>query len=154
MCALSAPAESRPLLSGAALLAIYMQAVNISLPNAAVLHIHGSLSMTDDDIGWVFSSYIMASAMVMPMTRWLGRPPTGAPSPTSGRSANVLAAARVARTLGVQVVALTGRLGGDLAGLADVAIRVPADATDEVQERHLPVYHALCTAVETSLFSA
>lgn len=71
MCALSAPAESRPLLSGAALLAIYMQAVNISLPNAAVLHIQGSLSMTDDEIGWVFSSYIMASAMVMPMTRWL-----------------------------------------------------------------------------------
>ncbi|NIJ34790.1 MFS transporter [Sphingomonas oligoaromativorans] len=71
MPALSAPAEGRPLLSGAALLAIYMQAVNISLPNAAVLHIQGSLSMTDDEIGWVFSSYIMASAMVMPMTRWL-----------------------------------------------------------------------------------
>jgi DHA2 family multidrug resistance protein len=71
MRALSAPAEGRPLLSGAALLAIYMQAVNISLPNAAVLHIQGSLSMTDDEIGWVFSSYIMASAMVMPMTRWL-----------------------------------------------------------------------------------
>lgn len=71
MPALSAPAEGRPLLSGATLLAIYMQAVNISLPNAAVLHIQGSLSMTDDEIGWVFSSYIMASAMVMPMTRWL-----------------------------------------------------------------------------------
>ncbi|MGN6124212.1 MAG: DHA2 family efflux MFS transporter permease subunit [Sphingomonas oligoaromativorans] len=71
MPALSAPAEGRPLLSGAALLAIYIQAVNISLPNAAVLHIQGSLSMTDDEIGWVFSSYIMASAMVMPMTRWL-----------------------------------------------------------------------------------
>jgi DHA2 family multidrug resistance protein len=69
--ALESPAEARSLLSIAALLTIYMQAVNISLPNSAVLHIQGGLSMTDDEIGWVFSSYIMASAMVMPMTRWL-----------------------------------------------------------------------------------
>ena len=51
----------------AALLATYMQAVNISLPNAAVLHIQGGLSMTDDEIGWVFTSYIAASAIVMPL---------------------------------------------------------------------------------------
>jgi MFS transporter, DHA2 family, multidrug resistance protein len=60
----------RPL-AAAALLATFMQAVNISLPNAAVLHIQGALSMTDDEIGWVFSSYIAASAIVMPMTQWL-----------------------------------------------------------------------------------
>jgi DHA2 family multidrug resistance protein len=55
----------------AALLATFMQAVNISLPNAAVLHIQGSLSMTDDEIGWIFTSYIAASAIVMPMMHWL-----------------------------------------------------------------------------------
>lgn len=55
----------------AALLATYMQAVNISLPNAAVLHIQGGLSMTDDEIGWVFTSYIAASAIVLPMMHWL-----------------------------------------------------------------------------------
>lgn len=55
----------------AALLATYMQAVNISIPNAAVLHIQGGLSMTDDEIGWVFTSYIAASAIVMPMMHWL-----------------------------------------------------------------------------------
>jgi DHA2 family multidrug resistance protein len=55
----------------AALLATFMQAVNISLPNAAVLHVGGALSMTDDEIGWVFTSYIAASAIVMPMTHWL-----------------------------------------------------------------------------------
>lgn len=53
------------------LLATYMQAVNISLPNAAVLHVQGGLSMTDDEAGWVFSSYIAATAIVMPMTHWL-----------------------------------------------------------------------------------
>ena len=55
----------------AGVLATFMQAINISLPNAAVLHIQAALSMTDDEIGWVFTSYLAASALVMPMTRWL-----------------------------------------------------------------------------------
>jgi DHA2 family multidrug resistance protein len=55
----------------AALLGTYMQAVNISLPNAALLYLQGTLSMSDDEVGWVFTSYIAASAIVLPMTRWL-----------------------------------------------------------------------------------
>ncbi|MDB5686149.1 MAG: putative efflux pump protein [Rhizorhabdus sp.] len=56
---------------GAAMLATYMQAVAISIPNAAVFHIGGSLSMADDEIGWLFTSYIVASAVVAPLARWL-----------------------------------------------------------------------------------
>jgi len=52
-------------------LATYMQAVNITLPNAAVLHMQGALSMANDELGWVFTAYIAASVIVMPMTRWL-----------------------------------------------------------------------------------
>ena len=55
----------------AALMATYMQAVNISLPNAALPHIQGTLSMTLDEVGWVFTAYMAASAVTMPMTRWL-----------------------------------------------------------------------------------
>jgi DHA2 family multidrug resistance protein len=55
----------------AALIATYMQAVNISIPNAALPHIQGTLSMADDEAGWVFSSYIAASAVVAPMSNWL-----------------------------------------------------------------------------------
>jgi MFS transporter, DHA2 family, multidrug resistance protein len=55
----------------AALMATYMQAVNISLPNAALPHIQGTLSMADDEVGWIFTSYIAASAVVMPMSQWL-----------------------------------------------------------------------------------
>jgi DHA2 family multidrug resistance protein len=58
-------------ISLAALLATYLQAVNISLPNAALPHIQGTLSMSDDEVGWIFSSYIAASAVVMSLTRWL-----------------------------------------------------------------------------------
>jgi DHA2 family multidrug resistance protein len=48
-----------------------MQAVTISLPNAALLHIQGTLSMADDEVGWVFTSYIAASAITMPTAGWL-----------------------------------------------------------------------------------
>jgi len=66
----AAPTSQRAI-TVAALLATYMQAVNISLPNAAALHMQGTLSMADDEVGWVFSSYIAASVIIMPMTRWL-----------------------------------------------------------------------------------
>lgn len=55
----------------AALMATYMEAVNISLPNAALPHIQGTLSMGNDEVGWVFTAYIAAGAAVMPMARWL-----------------------------------------------------------------------------------
>ncbi len=55
----------------AALMASFMQAVALSLPNAALLYLQGTLSMSDDEVGWVFTSYIAASLITMPMTRWL-----------------------------------------------------------------------------------
>ncbi len=58
-------------LTVAALLATYLQAVNITLPNAAVPYMQGALSMSLDEVGWIFTSYITASIVVMPMTRWL-----------------------------------------------------------------------------------
>jgi len=67
---------------------------------------------------------------------------------TSGRSANVVAAARAGRALGVHVVALTGRDGGELAAAAELAIRVPSDATPRIQEGHLLVLHTLAELVE------
>jgi DHA2 family multidrug resistance protein len=58
-------------ISAAALLATYMQAVNISVPNAALPHIQATLSMANDEVGWVFSSYVAASAVTMSITQWL-----------------------------------------------------------------------------------
>jgi DHA2 family multidrug resistance protein len=55
----------------AALLATFLQAVTISLPNAALLYIQGTLSMSDDEVGWIFTSYITASVTTMTMARWL-----------------------------------------------------------------------------------
>ncbi len=63
--------DSHRTLSLAAFMATYMQAVNISLPNAALPHIQGALSMATDEVGWVFSAYIAASAVVMSVANWL-----------------------------------------------------------------------------------
>jgi len=67
----STAAEGRRAIVVAALMASFMQAVCLSLPNAALLYIQGTLSMADDEVGWVFTSYIAASVITMPMTRWL-----------------------------------------------------------------------------------
>jgi D-sedoheptulose 7-phosphate isomerase len=65
---------------------------------------------------------------------------------TSGCSPNVLAAARMARSLGVSCWAMTGPGPNDLAGLADDALCVAAPDTATVQEVHLVAIHALCAA--------
>lgn len=65
------PFDGRRAVTVAALMAAYMEAVNISLPNAALPHIQGTLSMANDEAGWVFTAYIAAGAVVVPMTRWL-----------------------------------------------------------------------------------
>jgi phosphoheptose isomerase len=72
---------------------------------------------------------------------------------TSGTSANVLPALRTARALGLRTLGLTGPAGGQLAGLCDVLVYVPGDTTPQIQELHLPVYHALCLAIEAERFS-
>ncbi|MDR3486714.1 MAG: MDR family MFS transporter [Bradyrhizobium sp.] len=67
----SAAVNGHRAITVAALMATYMEAVNISLPNAALPHIQGTLSMADDEVGWVFTAYIASGAAVMPMARWL-----------------------------------------------------------------------------------
>ncbi|MBA1146107.1 phosphoheptose isomerase [Ectothiorhodospiraceae bacterium WFHF3C12] len=75
---------------------------------------------------------------------------------TSGNSANVSAAVRAAHERGMHVVALTGREGGEMAGLmaeGDVEIRVPAQVTARIQEVHLLVIHCLCDLIDQHLFN-
>ena len=70
---------------------------------------------------------------------------------TSGNSENILAAAERGREIGTVTIALTGRSGGRLAALADLALRVPADDTPRIQEMHLLIDHCLCEVVERLL---
>lgn len=71
---------------------------------------------------------------------------------TSGNSKNIMSATVVARAVGIKVIGLTGKNGGELAKVADVSIRVPETETYLIQELHLPVYHCLCMMLEDRFF--
>ena len=74
---------------------------------------------------------------------------------TSGNSANVMAAMEAARDRDMRIVALTGRDGGQMAGMlteGDVHICVPHERTARIQEVHLLVIHCLCDGIDVALF--
>lgn len=70
---------------------------------------------------------------------------------TSGESRNVLRAITAARDNDMPVVALTGRDGGEIAGVltpTDVELRVPSDRTIRIQEVHILIIHSLCDLID------
>lgn len=72
---------------------------------------------------------------------------------TSGNSANVLNAIRVANDMGVKTIGMTGAGGGKIGEVATVTIKAPATETYKIQEYHLPIYHYLCAKTEETFFS-
>lgn len=71
---------------------------------------------------------------------------------TSGNSKNIMQAVDAARKKGMQVVLLSGKDGGKLAGTADVEIRVPHFGyADRIQEIHIKVIHILIQQIEAGL---
>lgn len=70
---------------------------------------------------------------------------------TSGKSPNVVEAARTARRLGCAVVAFTGAAGGPLAAAADIVIAAPSDITARIQEVHALCIHAICESLDARL---
>jgi len=71
---------------------------------------------------------------------------------TSGNSGNVIDALVAAREAGMVTVALTGRAGGKVAGVADICIQVPTDDTPRVQEACMHLGHSICEFVEQEMF--
>jgi D-sedoheptulose 7-phosphate isomerase len=72
---------------------------------------------------------------------------------TSGKSANLLAAARTARTRGLGTVAFVGQRGGALAGVVDEAVVVPSTETSQIQVLQLALEHVVVELVEAALVS-
>jgi MFS transporter, DHA2 family, multidrug resistance protein len=53
------------------MLATFMQGVDTTITNVALPHMQGSLSASQDQIAWVVTSYIVAAAIMTPLTGWL-----------------------------------------------------------------------------------
>ena len=71
---------------------------------------------------------------------------------TSGNSQNILEAFQVAKSKGLQTVGLLGRDGGQLKSVSDLAIVVPSQVTDRIQEVHIKIIHTVIESVERQLF--
>ncbi|PCS23360.1 phosphoheptose isomerase [Candidatus Enterovibrio escicola] len=74
---------------------------------------------------------------------------------TSGNSKEIIKAIEAAVTRDMAIIALTGKDGGEIAGLLgqqDVEIRVPSQRTARIQEVHLVTLHTLCDLIDHNLF--
>src|SRR5438309_9361482 len=72
------PGEQRPsvnpwLIAASVMLATFMEVLDTSIANVALNHIAGNLSASTDEATWVLTSYLVANAVVLPATGWLGR---------------------------------------------------------------------------------
>ena len=67
---------------------------------------------------------------------------------TSGNSKNVVNAAKVAKSLGLKTISLTGKNESELSRLSTICIKAPEIETYKVQEYHLPIYHYICMELE------
>ena len=116
-----------------------------ALPAISLVSMSGIITAFANDVAWetAFAQQVLALAKPGDVLIALS---------TSGNSANCVAAAEVMKALGGKTIAFTGANESRLSEVCDVAIRVPETETYKVQELHLPVYHALCAAIEEELF--
>ena len=73
---------------------------------------------------------------------------------TSGNSPNVLQAVCAAGERGMKTIGLTGKGGGELARICNLALIVDSDSTQRIQETHITVGHILCELIEDALYPA
>ncbi|HRY29449.1 MAG TPA: SIS domain-containing protein [Elusimicrobiota bacterium] len=111
-----------------------------------------ALTTNTSAITAIANDYDYDQIFVRQVEGFVGRGDVAVAISTSGNSANVLAAAKLAKKRGAFIVAWTGRSGGKLKSVADVCLRVPSDRTARIQEGHLALLHTLCSLVEEDLF--
>jgi len=71
---------------------------------------------------------------------------------TSGNSANIIEALKIAKEKKMTTVGFTGEGGGKMAEYCDILISVPSKDTPRIQECHMMIGHAVCQIVEENLF--
>src|SRR5271163_5060304 len=65
------PAPHHAILTASMMLAVVMTALDTTIANVALPHMQGELSGTQDEMGWVLTSYIVATAIMIPLGGWL-----------------------------------------------------------------------------------
>ena len=68
---MSATAQNRGLITLGIMMATVMSALDTTVANVALPHMQGNLSASPEQIGWVLTSYIVATAVMTPISGWL-----------------------------------------------------------------------------------
>lgn len=93
----------------------------------------------DFDFSEIFSRQIIAAAVPCDLLICIS---------TSGNSKNLILAAQTAKQLGLNILSLLGKDGGQLLSLSDVFFLVPSDRVCRIQEAHIFIIHELCSVID------
>ena len=95
----------------------------------------------DVDPEYIFAQQVLAYSYSCPNDVVIGLS-------TSGNSKNVVNAIKVAKSLGLKTIALTGEEDSLLSKESSICIKAPEKETYKIQEYHLPIYHYICSELE------
>ena len=117
-----------------------------SLPAIALTSGNINLTASGDDYDGIFAKQVRALGQVGDVLLVLS---------TSGNASNIIKVMEAAVTRDMTIIALTGKDGGEMAGLLgdnDVEIRVPSQKTCRIYEVHMLTLHCLCDLIDQVLF--
>jgi len=66
------PAVNRYIVAVTVMLGTLIEVIDTSVANVALPHIQGTYSAGQDEVTWVITSYLVANAIILPMTGWIG----------------------------------------------------------------------------------
>ena len=120
------PAGERIIVTIGVMMAVLLQVLDTTIANVALPHMQASLSATQESINWVLTSYIVASAIALPISGWLadrvGRKRLLLISVVGFTIASVLCASAVSLTEMVVFRALQGVSGAFIVPLAQATL--------------------------------
>lgn len=73
---------------------------------------------------------------------------TGGGDVKSRASMNVVYAAIEAKKLGIEIISLIGKGGGELKKLSDISFHIPSNKTSFIQEAHMAILHCVCEILD------
>jgi D-sedoheptulose 7-phosphate isomerase len=115
----------------------------VALPAIALTTDSSTLTAIANDIGYERTFARQLEGLVRPGDVVWG-------ISTSGNSANVVAAVRLASQQGALVIGFTGQTGGTMAASCAHVFKAPHTSSDRIQEAHALAYHYVCEQVEAA----
>lgn len=116
-----------------------------ALPAIPLTSFYSTVSAFQNDCQPKYSLAQLVWSLITPNDLFIG-------ISTSGNSENVYYALQTAKAKKVQTILLTGENKGRCSEYSDIVINTPSAITHEIQEFHLPIYHAICIELEQYFF--